>query len=256
MIETAEQRQPREVRVSEAVALAAASPRTVGDLTGLDVGEALVVCLERTGEGASKSRMWLLECSACGRRFERSTGALMMRVRDRKSNACVECNREVELSKRTARSNWRLREQWDMTGSLYAHSPEELVDRCPPSVRVSTSMNPEEPDATPSRERASREVLMLWQLYPIRSDGGWLCVTCGSLFTAGLACVECIEPVCRACVAARNHLHNVTDEYTLDELGKVFGVGRERIRQIEAKALRKLRHPSCAKMLREFVDQP
>ena len=42
-------------------------------------------------------------------------------------------------------------------------------------------------------------------------------------------------------------------EYTLEEVGKVFKVTRERIRQIEAKAIRKLQHPIRAKKLEEFV---
>jgi RNA polymerase primary sigma factor len=42
--------------------------------------------------------------------------------------------------------------------------------------------------------------------------------------------------------------------YTLEEVGRRFGVTRERIRQIEAKALRKLRHPSRSKKLRDFLE--
>ena len=41
---------------------------------------------------------------------------------------------------------------------------------------------------------------------------------------------------------------------TLEEVGKEFNVTRERIRQIEAKALRKLRHPSRSRKLRDYFD--
>jgi len=41
---------------------------------------------------------------------------------------------------------------------------------------------------------------------------------------------------------------------TLEEVGKIFNVTRERIRQIEAKALRKLRHPSRRKKLQDYLE--
>ncbi len=47
---------------------------------------------------------------------------------------------------------------------------------------------------------------------------------------------------------------NMNSDHTLEEVGKQFDVTRERIRQIEAKALRKLRHPSRSDILRNFLD--
>ena len=44
-------------------------------------------------------------------------------------------------------------------------------------------------------------------------------------------------------------------DHTLEEVGRVYSVTRERIRQIEAKALRKLKHPSRARALRTFLEK-
>ena len=43
--------------------------------------------------------------------------------------------------------------------------------------------------------------------------------------------------------------------HTLEEVGREFQVTRERIRQIEAKALRKLRHPTRSRKLRDFLEE-
>ena len=44
--------------------------------------------------------------------------------------------------------------------------------------------------------------------------------------------------------------------YTLEQLGRIFGITRERVRQIEKKALMKLRHPKRSAKLREFLEEP
>ena len=46
----------------------------------------------------------------------------------------------------------------------------------------------------------------------------------------------------------------MNSDHTLEQVGQQFSVTRERIRQIEAKALRKLKHPSRLRELRSFLD--
>jgi RNA polymerase primary sigma factor len=46
----------------------------------------------------------------------------------------------------------------------------------------------------------------------------------------------------------------MSSDHTLEEVGQQFSVTRERIRQIEAKALRKLKHPTRSRILRSFLD--
>lgn len=52
----------------------------------------------------------------------------------------------------------------------------------------------------------------------------------------------------------QKHTKENRSAYSLDKIGEWFGVSRERIRQVEAKALRKLRHPSRSKHLKSFLD--
>ena len=69
-----------------------------------------------------------------------------------------------------------------------------------------------------------------------------------------------IVPLTDGSVAVRYHATDVASvdadghTYTLEEVGKIFKVTRERVRQIEAKAIRKLQHPVRSRKLEGFLD--
>lgn len=66
--------------------------------------------------------------------------------------------------------------------------------------------------------------------------------------------LQTLSPREERVIRMRFGLDHGGDERTLEEVGQNFNVTRERIRQIEAKALRKLRHPSRARLLKNFIE--
>lgn len=49
-------------------------------------------------------------------------------------------------------------------------------------------------------------------------------------------------------------IQQIQDDMTLDEIAKMMGITRERVRQIEQMAIKKLRHPKASKQLREYLN--
>ena len=78
-----------------------------------------------------------------------------------------------------------------------------------------------------------------WERYKLR-DGRWIAARALANTADG--------PVQRP---TKTHAER---RLTLDEVGRTFNVTRERIRQIEAKALRKLRHPSRSRKLKDYLE--
>jgi len=67
--------------------------------------------------------------------------------------------------------------------------------------------------------------------------------------------LKCLSVRERDVLRLRFGLDEIGHQRTLEEVGQLFGVTRERIRQIEAKALRKLRHPNRSKKLKEYHEE-
>ncbi|MBA3441358.1 MAG: RNA polymerase sigma factor RpoD [Pyrinomonadaceae bacterium] len=66
--------------------------------------------------------------------------------------------------------------------------------------------------------------------------------------------LQTLSPREEKVIKMRFGLNSIGQEHTLEEVGQTFSVTRERIRQIEAKALRKLRHPARARLLKAFIE--
>ena len=88
------------------------------------------------------------------------------------------------------------------------------------------------------------------------STCGWICLVVVSqclLYALHMRVLASLTPREERVLRMRFGIGMNTD-HTLEEVGQQFSVTRERIRQIEAKALRKLKHPSRSRKLRSFLD--
>ena len=85
-----------------------------------------------------------------------------------------------------------------------------------------------------------------------RETGSWAIFRISRTFSTGIP-ISALTPREEKVLKLRFGIEDGRTR-TLEEVGKEFNVTRERIRQIEAKALRKLRHPSRSKKLKDFLN--
>lgn len=256
------------------------------DLTGCKFGDLVAECpIGKSRQGY----VWLLRCE-CGHAVYRHAGRIRYQIAQGMHPSCPECTRALHRMKAEDREDTRrekYRYQWAKYKTLYTHrytdwlcdqvaeKLEENGHRGPDSLPLSQapSVTPEEHEHKGAK--GSRGQLGAY-LHPIGDDTReryWLCFECKKDFHQGHGCVLCLEPVCSVCVENEKHICKTRwsfaldaygfvdidkirvrpgETFTMDEIGLVFEVTRERIRQIECRVLRKIRHPTRSRILREF----
>ena len=227
------------------------------DLVGRRFGDICVVSYLRTERAG---RIWLCECASCGVGLERSTAGLAWGEREGWVQSCLECRRELRAGRALVRrkaGKKRFLDLWEITGSLYSWWGDTDDIWLYREAECTYGWEPcDDHEDLPCRGDTQLDA------YLVEVSGHeWECSCCRDLFTTGYGCLLCLEPVCVLCVDARDHgslgcnsAIRWDGQYTLDAIGKELGVSRERVRQIELRALRKLRHPSRTKYLNMFAD--
>lgn len=215
-----------------------------------------LVAIERVIGDAAKTQ-WLLECD-CGRFALREATYLLRAKKHGHESCCNVCLRELNGGRFVALNDYHqslYRMIYDVTGSLYgADYDEQFVSACLEETGLDLQESP--PSAAELATVAGEpphEAGHGAMLFPISGANGWPCAHCNKPFTEGFWCIDCIDPVCSECTADHSAQRS-SFAMTLEAVALNFEVSRERIRQVEAKALRKLRHPSRAKFFKEYTD--
>lgn len=212
----------------------------------------LTACLpsSRTSQG----RMWLCKCD-CGAWCERLGGSLRYAQRQGSESACGACNRELRAGAWHVHHEYLLevfKGMWEDQHTLWSVNAEErlvnntwkdLLDEFGPVAEeqsVTTTTDELQPRVLNSSRGSGSDISLL---YPLNGgeDREWVCSDCGIKDFEGFGCVGCVEFVCIECVRDGKHKYHDPDGNTLLEIGNTQDVGRERIRQIEGGAFRKLR---------------
>ena len=211
-------------------------------------------------------RVWLCACD-CGQQAIRTSAALNSAVRNGRIPSCLNCANERRRGARGQNGDFWAR-LFREIGTVWPASSTERLMR-----RVGEDLDDEghrSPADLPLKEElfspcehggANLCEQRIAYLYPIQcgDDRLWECVDCREPFRLGLGCIECIEPVCTACVRAEKHRHPAEHLMTYDAIGRALCplsgdvLSRERIRQILNRGLRSLRHPSRSSDLRDFA---
>ena len=242
---------------------------------GVRYGELKVEAL--LGQHITRGNRWLCRCD-CGGMAIRYTSSLNRAARNGSVQSCRECAEQLRRGRKAANTFWV--EFFREHGTAWpASSCASLERRIAEDLEVGGHRGPQEAVESFSADVDRwcppdnyRNVQRIAELYPISGTSRrckdaevsqvWECCECRTLVPRGFACLEreCDEFVCIECVRQEKHKHHDRLDRTLEELAGYmsawvhFPITREGIRQLEAKALRKLRRPSRSRQLRPLVD--
>lgn len=202
--------------------------RWVGDM------RVLARCEDREFESGFREQ-WLCRCS-CGKLQKRTRDNIIFAIKNNKNMCCRECASELKsgtiyFSEYQKRLDLMI--AWGHFRDLYNPYSIGLPDfEQDDSLDVSESSPM--PNVSETQQRMS-------DLRRAEFSVEVRCVDCLKCITSGWACLRCVEAVCDGCVEAEIHRHAGSDGMTLKEIASVFGMTREGVRQIESRALQKMR---------------